>query len=117
MALNPTMLNIVRDISGYNTYILPPSTNKFAAILADGVAQTICTVPGTYKDWVAIFHCEDGANIWVAINEAPALPTGTAGAINSEGKPTGIKVKAGDEIRAITSNTTAEIGVKLYALG
>lgn len=114
-----TIFNMTRDINGYNGFGLKPAdpVDQFGVILASGVAQTLATVPGNYSEWIAIFSYESGSNPWVAINDTAELPTGTAGSINSELRPTAVQLQAGDTISVITNDTTAEVGVKLYALG
>ena len=115
MATRTTQLAMTRDINGYNTFGLVPSTKKFNTTLAVGVAQTF-TTPSDSSSYLAIFSMEPGASIWCALNTTAVLPGGSVAATSSELNPTSWEVQAGDTISVISPNTTAEIGVKFYAI-
>lgn len=112
-----TKLSMVRDINGVNTFGVPPSTNKESTVLSAGVAQTY-TVPvsGDNTEWLAIFYIEPGSSVWMAHNATATLPTGSFTTTDSEGNVPAWIVSGGDTISFITNNTTAEVGVKVYAL-
>lgn len=109
-----TKFRMVRDITGANSYILTNSDTKMQAILAANTAQSV-TVPTDYLLYRAVFSF-NGAPVWVAINDTAAIPTGTFASTTSELSPVALEVGAGDTISFITSQTTAEIGVKFYAI-
>jgi len=110
-----TQLLMQRDLSGQNTFGLPPCDNKFSTTLATTVAQTF-TVPTVATRWLAVFSVEPGASVWFAHNATAELPGAAVDDKNSEQNPAAWIVKSGDTISAITNNTTAEIGVKFYAI-
>lgn len=107
---------MIRDINGFNSFGLMPSTNKQNTILAATVAQTF-TVPTnpTGTSWAAVFFIEPGATVWVSHNDAATLPGVSVDDTNSEGNPTVWEVNSGDTISMISNNTTAEVGIKYYA--
>jgi hypothetical protein len=115
MALPTTALLMTRDQSGAVTFGLIPSTIKYNTTLAAGVAQTFTTPSDTAK-YLAIFSMEPGASVWCALNTTAAVPGVSVAATSSELNPTSWQVEAGDTISVISPNTTAEIGVKFYAI-
>lgn len=110
-----TKLNMTRDINGFNSFGLTPADDKFNTILAATVAQTFTTPTGNGL-WAAIFSVEPGASVWFAYNTTATLPGGSVAATVSELNPTVWQVAGGSTISAISNNTTAEVGVKFYAL-
>lgn len=106
---------MVRDINGYNGFGLPMCDNKFAVTLQVGVAQSF-TVPSSFSKWLALFTNEPGTSIWVSDDGTATIPDTTINTSNSELNPIGRLVNALDEISMITSDTTAGVGVCLYAI-
>lgn len=111
-----TQLLFGRDAGGYNAYAPAFSTNKFSATLTTGSEQTI-TVPSNFTNWIVVFSFEPGTVVWVALNATAAVPAGaTFASTTSELNPSTRTVKAGDVIHLITSSTSADVGVSLYAV-
>lgn len=112
-----TLLNFGRDIQGNNAYAPQTAIDKWSATLASGGASNI-VVPSNHKVWVAVFSYEPGTNIWVDLTGATASsPSGaTLAATTSELNPASRTVYAGDNISMITDNTSADVGVSLYAI-
>lgn len=113
-----TPFAMIRDINGFNSFILTPGDyqDKFQTNLAVGVAQQITVPTLGARKYVAIFGFEPGMPVWVAVNNTAAVPGGTFANTNSELNPAGLFVQPGDTISFITVATTAEVGVKLYAV-
>ena len=131
-----TKLNMVRDINGYNTFGLVNSDTGVRTTLAAGVEQTT-TVPSntcmgnslplvnssigavlptpTPDQWLAIFSFEPGAKVWVDTITV-TVPTGSFASSTATLNPASWLVNAGTVLHFITNNTTAEIGVKYYAI-
>lgn len=106
-----------RDAAGKVSYLLPRDCDyMFSALLVSSVEQTI-TVPDTDSKWEVIFSFQPGAEVWVAINNTAAFPTGAIGFVKSRQNPVGIyDLKAGDVIHFFTPDATARIGGLFYAI-
>ena len=112
-----TQLNFGRDVQGYNAYAPMDSTDKFRALLTAGSATTI-TVPSNFPVWVVAFSPQPGADVLVDFSGATATaPSGaTLTSTTTSLNPGQRTVLAGSTISVITSNTTAEIGIELWAV-
>ncbi len=116
-----TRFSMTRDINGYNGFGRQTTDLKYGVTLSAGAEQHI-TIPaatdGQYRNYLAIFSVEAGGNIWVALNDTADLPTATLAAINSELNPIAYYIKGDGEqvLSLITSDTTASMGVVLYAV-
>ena len=109
-----TIFNMVRDVSGAVSYLLPNSVNKYNTTLAANVEQNV-TLPSNYNEWEVIFSYEPGSSVWICLNDTATLPGLSIASTSSELNPVGIKAKAGDKLSFITADTSAVIGFKLYA--
>jgi len=112
----PTKFLMTRDINGYNGFGLKPANNIYGVNLAQNVAQTLVTVPSTYKRWIAIFSVDPGLRVFAAANTTASSYTVTAGTASSELNPIAWEVNAGDTISVLTPDLACYVGVKLYAL-
>lgn len=111
-----TKLVFGRDNQGYNAYAPQFSNIHFSATLVNGAASSI-TVPSDSSAYVAAFSYQPGTIVWVANNHTATVPAAaTFGATNSELNPGARLVYPGDVISLITSSTTADCGVSLYAV-
>ena len=111
-----TQFILSRDINGYNGFGLMFADDKYSVELDAGVAATF-TIPSSHPNWIVIFSFETGSDIWVASNAAAEVPAGnTIVATTSEHNPVARKVKAGDVLSLITSDTTAVVGITLYTV-
>lgn len=110
-----TILNMTRDINGYNSFGVVPADDKVSTKLSAGVEQTT-TVPSNYQNWLAIFQIQSGNDIYIANNATATVPGGSFAATASELNPPAWQVKGGDVLHFITNQTTAEITVKYYAI-
>ncbi len=112
-----TQLNFGRDVQGMNAYAPFTSTNKYNATITNG-AETHITVPSDSENWIAAFAYQPGSNVWVDLTGATAaIPAGaTLTACTSELNPGQRKVLAGSKISMITDDSTADVGVILYAV-
>jgi hypothetical protein len=109
-------LNFATDAAGRNTFALPFAPIKKSVTLDADTPATI-TVPATSKNWLAILCIEPGTKVWIANNEEAEVPAGNTFAdTTSELNVPAKQVKAGDELSFITSDTTADVGVLLYAI-
>ncbi len=111
-----TILNLNKDVKGFNTFGLPFSENRYSVTLPVSTAITL-TIPSDNARWLAVFSYEAGGNVWVANNLTAAVPVGaTFAATTSERNPVAREVKAGDVLSVITGDTGVELGITLYAL-
>ncbi len=110
------LLSFGTDIQGNNAFAPEFATRNFSVTLSAGVEQTF-TIPSNYSVWIIAFSYQVGTNVWVSSNETAEVPAGaTFASTSSELNPSARKVYKGDVIHAITANTTAEVGVSLYAI-
>ena len=111
-----TFISFGRDVQGYNAYAPAFCLDAYSATLAAGTAASI-TVPSNHANWIAVFCLQPGTDVWVADNALAAVPAGgTFAPTTSELNPATRVVKAGDVLSFITANTTADVGVLLYAI-
>lgn len=110
-----TKFNMTRDVNGLNGFGLEFSDDNQKVTLAVGVEQHF-TVPSNFAFWLAVFSFEPGSTVWVANNDTAAVPSGSFSSTSSQLNPSARKVRGGDILSFITNNTTAEIGVSLYAI-
>jgi hypothetical protein len=112
-----TFLNFGRDGQGYNAYAPATATDKWSATLTNG-AESHITTPSNHQTWIAVFSYQPGTNIWVDLTGATAaIPAGaTLTATTAELNPGARVVQKGTKISMITDNTTADVGVSLYAV-
>jgi hypothetical protein len=118
MDMPSTLLNFGRDVQGYNAYAPADSTNKWSATLSAGVASSI-PVPSNYPTWIIAFSPQPGTNIWVDFTGATAAsPVGSTFAPTTSSLNPGQRtVNKGTSISVITDNTTADVGIELWAVG
>lgn len=110
-------LNFGRDVQGFNAYAPLTAGNKWSATITNGAATSI-TVPSNVATWIAVFSFQPGTNVWVDLTGATAIvPVGATLAVTtSELNPAARTVLAGGKISLITNNTSADVGVMLYAV-
>ncbi len=114
-----TILNMTRDINGYNSFGLPQSNTIYTTTLAAGVEQHFTVPPtgiATYPKVLAVFFQDAGADIFVAVNATAALPSGSFAQSTCEENPAARQVKPGDVLSFITGDTTDYVGVAFYAI-
>lgn len=111
------MFIMSKDLNGINTFGRTPDSIKMGGDLTSaGGDKAFPAVPATYKKWLAIFWYNPGSIIFVNINSAAVIPVGDPALCTSEGQPAVYELNAGDVIHAITSDTTAKIGVVLKGI-
>ena len=110
-----TRFQMIRDASGYTSYVLPVSDHIYDILLTQNVESTL-TVPSDSSDYVAVYSCHPGACFFVAINNTAAVATGSFAKVNSELNPGPRLVHAGDVIHVISPDTVIYFGVSLYAI-
>ena len=112
-----TLLNFGRDVQGYNAYAPMPSTNCYSATITNGAATTI-TIPSNYQVWVVSFSIQPGVNLWVDFTGATAVsPVGaTLASSTSVLNPGQRQVLAASKVSIITDNSTADVGIELWAI-
>lgn len=120
--MNTTPFNMIRDINGYNGYGLSFSNFKRSATIVQNTDTTM-TVPSDCSQYLAIFSIQPGTSVWVALQPAngttivAAVPaSGLFTTTTSELNPVARLVNKGDILHFITADTTADVGVTLYAL-
>lgn len=109
-----TCFAMIRDINGYNSFLLPANSTDYAVDLAANTEKTL-TVPNDSTKWIAVFCYEPGATVWVSLNATATLPGSNFASTTSKLNSPGYEVRNGDVIHFITANTTANVGVQLYA--
>lgn len=108
---------MTRDINGYNGFGLTPSNVKYSATLSSGGGEKTFTVPSDAENYLVVFSIQPGADIWIAYDETAATPVGaTFASTTSELNPVARKVSAGTIIHAVTADSSAGIGVMIYAI-
>ena len=111
---NPVMLELGRDVQGYNAYAPQPSTVKYSATITDGSATSV-TVPSTYQTWVVSFRYFPN-DVWVDVSgETAAIPIGaTLAASTSELNPASLTLQKGTVISIISAQTTADVSIVMW---
>ena len=111
---NPVMLELGRDVQGYNAYAPMPSTVKYSATITNGSATSI-TVPSTYQTWIVSFRYYPN-DVWVDVSGATAaIPVGsTLAATTSELNPASLTLQKGTVISIITGQTTADVSIVMW---
>ena len=110
-----TLLNMGRDVQGYNAYAPFFAVDGQSTTLSANAAQNF-TVPSNFENWIAVFSYEPGSNVWVANNTTAAVPSTSFAATVSQLNPAARWVNAGDVLSFITGDATALVGVSLYAI-
>lgn len=110
-----TLLDMNSDVRGYNAYAPQFADDNWLTTLSATVEQHF-TVPSNYAKWIAVFSYEAGANVIVANNHTAAVATGSLTATFSQLNPATRYVESGDVLSLITGDTTAIVGVSLYAI-
>jgi hypothetical protein len=112
-----TKLNFGRDVQGMNAYAPQTSSNKYSATLASGTASTIIA-PLSSANWIVAFSFQPGTTVWVDLTGATAaVPSGgTLSSTTAELLPGQRLITGGSSISMITANTSADVGVLLYAV-
>ncbi len=112
-----TTLLLQRDQSGNPTYGIAPSTNM-KSILLDQDNEESFTVPSDFKFYELHFSIDPGLRVWVSYDGVAAdYPSaGSWADTNSELNPSARVVPGGTVISAITPDTSAEVGVAMYAI-
>ena len=109
------IMSMTKDVNGLTDYGLNFTPVNKQTVLAATVEQHF-TVPFGFDIWELIFSFEPGATVWVALNTTATLPGGSFSDTASQLNPAVRRAKAGDTISFITNDTTAEIGISLYAV-
>ncbi len=109
-----TLLELGRDVQGYNTFAPMPSTDKYAATLTVGVESSI-TVPSNAKVWIVSFRYFPN-DVWVDVSGATAIVPigGMLVSTTSELNPASLTLNGGDTISMITAQTTADVSVVMW---
>ena len=112
-----TFLSFGRDVQGYNAYAPDPCTNCYSATITNGNATSI-TIPANNPVWIAAFSYQPGTNVWVDFTGATAaIPAGaTLASTTAARNPASRRLNAGANISIITDNTSADVGIELYAI-
>jgi len=114
-----TILNLIKDVNGANTYCLEFAADGYHMTLSSGIEATL-TVPGgvdpTFNKWVAIFQYEQGATVYVNINATAIEPPSSFTATTQDINPDGRFVQPGDVLHFLTNDTTVGIKVSFYAV-
>lgn len=112
-----TILDFQNDVKGANAYAPAFATDHFSATLTNGSAQSFTVPTGNFSVYVVSFSYQPGTNVWVANGTTAAVPAGaTFASTASELNPGARRVLAGAVISCITDNTTADVGVSIYAI-
>ncbi|MFA6080757.1 MAG: hypothetical protein WC753_04775 [Candidatus Gracilibacteria bacterium] len=123
-----TAANLLKDISGTNTFGLTFSANKYSASLAASTDTTL-TVPAispmgnanaygnSIPNLMAVFTFEPGAIVWVAVGATAAVPVAASfGATSSEMNPAVRYVKSGDVLHFFCATANTDVSVMFYSL-
>jgi len=110
-----TKFVLTRDINGYNAFGVTFAENNYQTNLATNTAQSL-TVPSNFQTWLAIFAIEPGSNVFIANNATAVVPGSSFAETNTQYIPTARQVSGGDVLSFITPDTSAYVGVSLYAI-
>jgi|SRR5580692_9168513 hypothetical protein len=110
-----TLLDMNSDVRGYNAYAPAFSLDNQSTTLSANAEQHF-TVPSNFAKWIAVFSYQPGSNVWVANNDTAAVPSSSFAATTSQFNPAARYVQAADVLSFITADTSALVGVSLYAI-
>ncbi len=109
-------LNMGRDVTGSSPYA-PLFTNDNKQMLLEADVEQTTLVPSVSFSYYVIFSIEPGAKVWIAQGStAITPPSGAIDDTNAQLNPGVRTVYAGETLRFITSDDTAEVGVSYYAV-
>lgn len=113
-----TKFSMIRDINGYNGFGLQNSDRKYEVLLTGAGGEKTLTIPGdSSKGYLMILTPEPGAVVWVAYNAtATAATSADPTATDSELNPVGRYVKPAEVIHFLTTDTSVQVGIVLYAV-
>ncbi len=114
-----TVMLLGRDSAGRTNYVRSATSVLYSVTITAAGGAISLTVPSNTLSarWDVLFSSDPGASVWVSINGTAALPAGsTFASTTSELNPVGYRLKAGDTISVITSNTTVNLGVAMYVV-
>lgn len=114
--INTTRFIMTRDINGYNGYGLAPSSVKKSVTLDANTEATFVT-PADNDNYLVIFSIQPGSTVWVAYGETAEVPAGnTVTSTTSELNPVARFLPKSTTVSLITANTTADVGITIYAV-
>lgn len=118
-----TRYNLTHQDNAQNGWSRYVSNTNYDTTLAATTEQTL-TVPGinssTYRDeYIAVITYNYDARVWLAINETATVPGAAFATTNSillKQSQDCIRVRAGDVLHFITSDSDVELGVSFYLI-
>lgn len=113
--MSTTKLNIIPDINGRPSYALQQSNVIYTGLLTANAAQSVIA-PTDSAAYLVRIGVSNGADIYVSVNGAATVPTGSPTSSTTEVNIAQTYVSAGGTVSVITTEDSVSYSLGFYAV-